>query len=69
MGVLDWKHWAVLLVVALILFGGKRLKSVGSDLGGAIRGFRSAVKNENGEQDYPVCSQESNPIKTKASSS
>lgn len=69
MGVFDWKHWAVLLVVALALFGGKRLKSMGSDLGGAIRGFRSAVKNETGEQDQSAYTPEANSTITKVSSS
>lgn len=43
MGVFDWKHWVVVLLVALALFGGKRLRNVGSDLGEAIRGFRKSV--------------------------
>jgi len=33
----------IILVIVLLLFGTKRLKSIGSDLGNAIKGFRSAV--------------------------
>lgn len=46
MGVFDWKHWAVLLVVVVLVFGSKRLKSLGSDLGESIKGFRNSVNAE-----------------------
>ncbi len=36
----------VILVIVLVLFGPKRLKTLGSDIGNAIKGFRSAVKEE-----------------------
>ena len=39
----------IVLVIVVLLFGTKRLKSIGTDLGGAIKGFKKAV-NEN-EQD------------------
>ena len=41
----NW-HWLVILAIVLLLFGTKRLKNLGSDLGGAIKGFKSAVKDE-----------------------
>jgi sec-independent protein translocase protein TatA len=39
-------HLLVVLAIVLVLFGPKRLKTLGSDLGSAIKGFRSAVKEE-----------------------
>jgi len=39
----------IVLAIVLVLFGGKRLRSLGGDLGSAIKGFRSAVKE--GEKD------------------
>lgn len=39
----------IVLAIVLVLFGGKRLRSLGSDLGGAIKGFRGAMKE--GERD------------------
>ncbi len=39
----------IVLVIVLVLFGTKRLRNMGGDLGGAIRGFRSAMKD--GEED------------------
>jgi sec-independent protein translocase protein TatA len=44
----------LILVIVLLLFGTKRLKNVGSDLGGAIKGFRKAMKDgvvDKGEPD------------------
>ena len=35
---------ALILVIVLVLFGGSRLRNLGSDLGSAIRGFRDAMK-------------------------
>ncbi|MEQ1636501.1 MAG: twin-arginine translocase TatA/TatE family subunit [Methylococcales bacterium] len=39
----------IILAIVIIFFGTKRLKNVGSDLGAAIKGFRSAIKD--GEDD------------------
>lgn len=37
-------HLLVVLTIVVLIFGTKRLKNIGSDLGGAIQGFRNAVK-------------------------
>lgn len=49
-GVSPWQLLIVLLIV-LVLFGGKRLRGLGGDLGSAIKGFKSAMKE--GEQEPP----------------
>lgn len=56
MGVFDWKHWLVLLLVVVVLFGGKRLKSLGSDLGETIKGFRRSVSSDDETQSYVATS-------------
>jgi sec-independent protein translocase protein TatA len=38
-------HLLVILAIVIIVFGTKRLRNLGTDLGGAIKGFRSAVKD------------------------
>ena len=43
----------LILVIVLLLFGTKRLKNVGSDLGGAIKGFRKAMKDGVVEKGEP----------------
>lgn len=40
----------IILVIVLLLFGTKRLKNLGSDLGGAIKGFKKAVKDGSDEE-------------------
>ncbi len=45
MGISIWQL-LIILAIVLVLFGAKRLRSVGSDLGGAIKGFRKAMKEE-----------------------
>ena len=44
-------HLLVVLVIVLLVFGTKRLKNLGEDLGGAIRGFHKAIKD--GEAQHP----------------
>lgn len=52
MGISIWQL-VIVLAIVLLLFGTKKLKNIGSDLGGAIRGFKKAVKDgeENKEGD------------------
>jgi len=38
-------HLLVVLAIVIVVFGTKRLRNLGSDLGGAIKGFRSAMKD------------------------
>lgn len=47
-GISIWQLMIVLLIV-LLLFGGKKLRSLGGDLGSAIKGFRSSVRDGEAE--------------------
>lgn len=49
MGGLSITHWLILLVVVVLVFGTAKLKNAGKDLGGAVKGFKDAVKDENAE--------------------
>ena len=40
----------IILVIVVMLFGTKKLRNLGSDLGGALKGFKSAMKDENGKE-------------------
>lgn len=51
MGISVWQL-AIILLIVVMLFGTKRLRSLGSDLGGAIHGFRRSV-NDAPEQETP----------------
>jgi len=48
MGISIWQLLIVLLIVALV-FGTKKLRSIGTDLGGAVKGFQSAIKDSDKE--------------------
>ncbi|WP_201617803.1 Sec-independent protein translocase subunit TatA [Psychrobacter urativorans] len=49
MGSFSITHWLILLVVVVVVFGTSKLKNAGKDLGGAVKGFKEAVKDENAE--------------------
>ncbi|MGP5119044.1 Sec-independent protein translocase subunit TatA [Psychrobacter alimentarius] len=49
MGSFSITHWLILLVVVVVVFGTAKLKNAGKDLGGAVKGFKEAVKDENTE--------------------
>ena len=44
----------VILAIVILIFGGKRLKNLGSDLGGAIKGFKSSVKEAETEEEESI---------------
>jgi sec-independent protein translocase protein TatA len=50
MGISIWQLLIILLIV-LLLFGAKRLRTVGSDLGGAVKGFRNAMNEAKDAED------------------
>ena len=47
MGTLSIGHWVVVLIVVLLLFGTKRLRNIGSDLGAALKGFKQGMAEGN----------------------
>jgi len=50
MGISVWQL-LIILAIVLVLFGAKRLKNVGSDLGGAIKGFKKSMREGEEEAD------------------
>ncbi|MEX3548077.1 MAG: Sec-independent protein translocase subunit TatA [Burkholderia sp.] len=46
MGGLSIWHWLIVLVIVVMVFGTKRLRNLGSDLGGAVKGFKDGMKQE-----------------------
>ena len=43
MGSLSIWHWLIVLVVVMMIFGTKKLRNIGSDLGGAVKGFKEGM--------------------------
>jgi sec-independent protein translocase protein TatA len=52
MGPIGFKELLIILVIALLVFGGKKLRTLGTDLGSAVRGFKKAMGE--GEADESV---------------
>lgn len=51
MGSFSIWHWLIVLVVVVLIFGTKKLKNVGSDLGAAVKGFKDGVKDGTASAD------------------
>jgi len=46
MGIGSWWHWVLVLVVVVLIFGTKKLRNLGADLGSAVKGFKDGMKSE-----------------------
>jgi sec-independent protein translocase protein TatA len=45
MGAMSIWHWLIVLVIILLVFGTKKLRNIGQDLGGAVKGFKDGMKD------------------------
>ncbi len=45
MGSFSIWHWLIVLVIVMLVFGTKKLRNIGSDLGGAVKGFKDGMKD------------------------
>lgn len=61
-GISIWQLLIVLVIVALI-FGTKRLRNIGGDLGGAVKGFKKAISDDKSE-DGQAASENAESAKT-----
>ena len=52
MGSFSIWHWLIVLVIVMLVFGTKKLRNIGTDLGGAVRGFKEGMKE--GAPDKPA---------------
>lgn len=57
MGIGAWWHWLIVLVVVAMVFGTKKLRNIGSDVGGAVKNFKEAMGSE--QADTPASTAES----------
>jgi sec-independent protein translocase protein TatA len=47
MGSFSIWHWLIVLLVVVLIFGTKKLRNIGGDLGGAVKGFKEGIKTDN----------------------
>jgi sec-independent protein translocase protein TatA len=46
MGSISIWHWLIVLLVVVLIFGTKKLRNIGTDLGSAVKGFKDGMKSE-----------------------
>lgn len=63
MGSFSIWHWLIVLVIVMLVFGTKKLRNIGTDLGGAVKGFKDGMK-EGSTPDKPVADASSQQSKT-----
>lgn len=51
MGSFSIWHWLIVLLIIALVFGTKKLRNMGSDLGGAVKGFKEGMRDASGEPE------------------
>jgi sec-independent protein translocase protein TatA len=54
MGSFSIWHWLIVLLIVVMVFGTKKLKNLGSDLGGAVKGFKDGMKEGSSTDEKPA---------------
>ena len=54
MGSFSIWHWLIVLLIVVMVFGTKKLKNIGGDLGGAVKGFKDGMKEGSTVDDKPA---------------
>ena len=54
MGTFSIWHWLIVLLIVVLVFGTKKLKNIGSDLGGAVKGFKDGMKDGSAPEEKPA---------------
>ncbi|HYD77850.1 Sec-independent protein translocase subunit TatA [Ramlibacter sp.] len=61
MGSISIWHWLIVLLIVVLVFGTKKLKNMGSDLGGAVKGFKDGMRDGSApDEPAPPASQVAN---------
>ena len=58
---IGFRELLVILLIALLLFGAKKIRTIGSDLGAAVKGFKKAMNDGDNEASQPQLKQDSTP--------
>ncbi|MCL4800772.1 MAG: Sec-independent protein translocase subunit TatA [Burkholderiales bacterium] len=57
MGSFSIWHWLIVLLIIVLVFGTKKLRNIGADLGGAVRGFKDGMKS-GADEEKPGAAQQ-----------
>jgi sec-independent protein translocase protein TatA len=61
MGSFSIWHWLIVLLVVVVIFGTKKLRNIGADLGGAVKGFKDGMKSGGDADAAPAADGTGNP--------
>jgi sec-independent protein translocase protein TatA len=61
MGSFSIWHWLIVLVVVVLIFGTKKLRNLGADLGGAVKGFKEGMAMKEGEEEQQASAKLQHP--------
>ena len=64
MGSFSIWHWLIVLLIVVLVFGTKKLKNIGSDLGGAVKGFKDGMRDGSANGDAAAPPQQVTATKT-----
>lgn len=62
MGSFSIWHWLIVLVIVALVFGTKKIRNIGADLGGAIKGFKEGMKDPNAKEGEATTAAEAAPV-------
>ena len=65
MGSFSIWHWVIVLIIVMLVFGTKKLRNIGQDLGGAVKGFKDGMKEGHTPEDKPAAQVASQPAAEK----
>ena len=65
MGSFSIWHWLIVLLIVVMIFGTKKLKNMGTDLGGAVKGFKDGMKDGASDADASAGQVANNPTASK----
>jgi sec-independent protein translocase protein TatA len=54
MGSFSIWHWLIVLLIVVMVFGTKKLKNIGQDLGGAVKGFKEGMRDGTAPEEKPA---------------
>lgn len=63
MGIGAWWHWLVVLLIVVLVFGTKKLRNIGGDVGGAVKNFKEALDESKSGSDAAKSNQEASSQK------
>ncbi len=58
-----WQELLIILVIVALIFGTKKLRNIGSDLGGAVKGFKESVSSGDDSKETSEITKEDDPKK------